>query len=104
MLFGSVFVAFFVFPYDGDVHFIVMPSVIGVLLAVVERSFMFCVVEVFVAGIAFYFDCFRVERFVDVCPVALFNRVSLFVVILLWEGESNCLEIVYKSCHCFVIG
>ena len=96
--------AFFIFPYDGDVHFIVLPSVIGVSIAVVEGSFVFCVVKVFVAGFAFYLDCICVERFADVRPVPLFNRVSLFVIILLWEGESNCLEIVYKSCHCFVIG
>ena len=77
--------AFFVFPYDGDVHFIVVPSVIWVSIAVVERSFIFCVVKVFVAGFAFYFDCICVERFIDVRPVPLFNGVSLFVVILLWE-------------------
>ena len=104
MLFGSMFVAFFIFPCDGDVHFIVVPSVIGVLLAVVERSFVFCVVKVFVACVAFYFGCVCVKLFADVRPVSLFNRVSLFVIVLLWEGESNCLEIFYKSCHCFVIG
>ena len=95
--------AFFVFPYDGDVHFIVVPSVIGVSIAVVEGSFVFCVVKVFVACIAFYFGCIRVECLADVGPMSLFNRISLFVIILLWKGESNCLEIVYKSCHCFVI-
>ena len=95
--------AFFVSPYDGDVHFIVVPSVIWVSVAVVERSFKFCVVKVFVACVAFYFGCIRVECLADVSPIFLFNRVSLFVIILLWKGESNCLEFVYKSCHCFVI-
>ena len=47
--------AFFVFSYDGDVHFIVVPSVIWVSIAVVERSFKFCVVKVFVATFALYF-------------------------------------------------
>ena len=96
--------AFFVPSCDGDVHFIVVPLVIWVSIAVVERSFIFCVVKVFVACVAFYFDCIRVECLADVGPVSLFNGVPLFVIILLWKGESNCLGLVYKFCHCFVIG